>query len=295
MAQSSPDFARIASRMKLTTSTDRRVLLQHYSSLTLIAIILTGLVLFIVRIPRAHAVGVQAATEEHSTLALRESLHDLHNPNNDNWHHAALPVLVLFLSVMGFGVLFTLAILILPYCVKGAEARLSYLGDAMTSAVTTTTARMPTPSSLARHAGFGYNDTHKSGPTCYTPTCEYKPDSMASRIVFPGGLNPLYVAGLICFLWWAAPRFWKAIAMDGQQASSGPHAATLAREEKLRYADDSFGDCLCGQCLSKLCADCLVKVKRHSVETSSGKDDETVDDDEVEDGWYDVANDSEAS
>ncbi|KAK1055598.1 hypothetical protein LTR74_015563 [Friedmanniomyces endolithicus] len=263
MAQTSPDFARIASRTKLTTSKDRRALLQHYTSLTLIAMILTGLALFIVRIPRAHAVGVQAATNVHSTSALRKSLHDLHNPNNDNWHHAALPVLILFLSVMGFGVLFTLAILILPYCVKGAEARLSYLGDAMTSAVTTTTARMPLHLVLLGTRGLG-------------------------------GLNPLCVAGLICFLWWAAPRFWKAIAMDGQQASSG-HAATLAREARLRYADDSFGDCLCGQCLSKLCADCLVKVKRHSVETSSAKDDGTVDDDEVEEGWYDVANDSEVS
>ncbi|KAK0937940.1 hypothetical protein LTR29_010505 [Friedmanniomyces endolithicus] len=289
MAQSSPDFARMA------TSTDRRVLLQHYTSLTLIAMILTGLVLFVVKVPRAHTVGVQAAaTNVDSTSALRESLHALHNPHNDNWHHAALPVLILFLSVMGFGVLFTLAILVLPYCVKGAEARLSYPGDVMTNAVTTTTARTPTTSSLARHAGFGYNDTHNSGPTCYTPTCEYKPDSMASRICLPVGLNPLYVAGLICLLCWAAPRCWRAITMEGQQANLG-HAATLAPEERQRFADDALGESLCDQCLSKLCSDCLAKLKRDTAEPIRATDDESADDDEGDDGWYDVANDSEAS
>ncbi|KAK1061991.1 hypothetical protein LTR74_010655 [Friedmanniomyces endolithicus] len=280
MAQTSPDFARIA------TSTDRRVLLQHYTSLTLIAMILTGLVLFIVRVPRVSATGIQEATKDHSISALRESLHDLHDPHNDNWRHAVLPVLILFLSVMGFGVLFTLAILIPPYCVKGAEARLSYLGDGVSSLVTTTTARMPTSSSLAGIREAGYNDTVKSGPICYTPTCEYKPDSMASRIIFPGGLNPLYVAGLICFLCWAAPRFWKAIAVGARHESPG-HAAIAAREEGEHHVDDS----LCEQCLSKLCSDCLAKMKRNTAETVCATDDESADDDEVDDGWYDVTND----
>ncbi|TKA62586.1 hypothetical protein B0A55_11609 [Friedmanniomyces simplex] len=263
-----------------TISSQTSRLFQHTTNLILLVL---ALALLIAEKPHVHAAAVQpAATDANSTSALRKYLHDLHNPNNNNRHHVVLPLLIAFLSLMGSSVLCALVILLLPYCVKGAMAGPSSLVDAVARVVTTTTTTAISSSSLGRAGdnGTAFNVTDTSGPTCYTPTCEYEPESGAARRFLMADLYPVYVAGVICFLCWALPRYWRAMTASVPQKKPGG-ATKTAREKQGIDAGDSLG----GPCTNKLCSECREKAERNSVDMAQCEDNESADGDGMEDGW----------